>query len=116
MDKAEELIKWFNNHTRALAALKEMQQALSPTKPVLTLLYPVSTRWSSRFQACARFVELRVAFECLISAKLEQLVSFTPKGRNVEETARKESETREMLLVLRSAEFWHGLIECVQIS
>lgn len=60
MDRAEEAIKWFNSHSRALAILK-LEQAHRYQGRVLALVYPVSTRWSSRFLTCARLLELEAA-------------------------------------------------------
>ncbi|KAI0771477.1 ribonuclease H-like domain-containing protein [Trametes elegans] len=108
MDQAEEIIKWFNNHTRALAMLAEEQRHRYDGR-VLALLYPVVTRWSSHYLTCARLLEIEHAMRCLLLAKLEDLVNLTTRGRNTEDTARKKDKTREILSAALLPEFWDAL-------
>ncbi|CDO68373.1 hypothetical protein BN946_scf184815.g20 [Trametes cinnabarina] len=116
MDEAEELIKWFNNHTRALAMLKEEQRRIYQGR-ALSLLYPVTTRWSSRYIACKRLLEVKKAIQWLLLTKLDELVNLTPRGRNAEETSRKQAKARELFLKVRSAEFWDTIsILCTQLE
>ena len=109
MGQADELIRWFNNHTRALAMLRIEQQHCYPDRPIRALLYPTVTRWSSRYLTCERLVELRAAVECLIASRLDELVELTPKGPNRAETEKKRQKTREMLLEAKNPLFWEQL-------
>ncbi|KAI0323734.1 hypothetical protein GY45DRAFT_1264118, partial [Cubamyces sp. BRFM 1775] len=109
MDCAEELIKWFNNHSRALAMLKDEQRRRDPEGHVLALLYPAATRWSSRYLTCTRLLELEASIRCLLITKLDELVQFTPRGKNAEETARKQEKTREMLKYAMQQPFWDNI-------
>ncbi|KAI0362751.1 hypothetical protein OH77DRAFT_1379925, partial [Trametes cingulata] len=108
MDQAEEIIKWFNNHSRALAMLRLEQQHQYSGRTV-SLLYPVATRWSSRFMTCVRLLEIETAVRCLVMSKLDQLVQLTPKGKNVMETAQKQEKTRGLLLSALESSFWDTL-------
>ncbi|KAI8971257.1 ribonuclease H-like domain-containing protein, partial [Trametes punicea] len=116
MDQAEELIKWFNNHARALAMLKEEQCRIYEGQ-ALSLLYPVTTRWSSRYIACKCLLDVKKAIQWLLLTKLDELVNLTLRGRNAEETSRKQAKARELFLQVRSAEFWDTLsILCTQLE
>ena len=109
MDQAEEVIKWFNSHSRALAMLRDEQTHQYPTRLPLALLYPAATRWSSRYVTCARFIDIERAIRWLASMKTDELVDFTPRGRNAAETEAKRLKTREMLLGVTTESFWDGL-------
>ncbi|KAI0363379.1 hypothetical protein BV20DRAFT_927634, partial [Pilatotrama ljubarskyi] len=108
MDRAEEVIKWFNNHSCALAMLRLEQQHQYAGRAV-NLLYPVATRWSSRYLTCVRLLEVDTAIRCLVTSKLEQLVQLTPKGRNTAETVQKQDKARALLLSTLEPAFWDGL-------
>ncbi|TRM56789.1 ribonuclease H-like domain-containing protein [Schizophyllum amplum] len=60
MDRATEVVKWFNNHSLALGVLKK-EQTTRRTK-VLCLILPGATRWTSHFLCISRLLELE---ECL---------------------------------------------------
>lgn len=108
MDQAEEIIKWFNDHTRALAML-QIEQAHRYHGRVWSLLYPVATRWSSRYIACARLVDIQGALQCLVIDKIETLVQLTSRGRNHQDTLEKQEKTRSLLRNVLNPEFWHKL-------
>ena len=108
MDKAEEVIKWFNNHSRALAMLRD-EQRHQYDGHVLALLFPICTRWSSRYLACSRLLAIERAVRSLIFTRIDDLVSLTPKGRTVAETDQKQQKTRELLRTVLEDEFWNAL-------
>lgn len=108
MDTAEEIIKWFNNHSRALASLRD-EQSHQYNGRVLTLLYPICTRWSSRYLACARLLAIERAVRSLVFTRIDDLVALTSKARTVAETEQKQIKTRELLKTVLEDEFWSAL-------
>ncbi|GLB45662.1 hypothetical protein LshimejAT787_2500540 [Lyophyllum shimeji] len=64
MEGAIEVIKWFNNHSRALGKLKDVQR--QKFQKVWCLILPVLTRWTSHYLAIRRLLELEIAFKQLL--------------------------------------------------
>ncbi|KAH7917236.1 hypothetical protein BV22DRAFT_1026766, partial [Leucogyrophana mollusca] len=61
---ALEVVKWFNNHSRALGMLREVQK--EKFNKVLCLILPVLTRWTSHYLAVTRLLELEITFKQLM--------------------------------------------------
>lgn len=59
VDKAIEIIKWFNNHSHALGLLWKEQ--LTTYHKILALIQPVITRWTSHFLATRHLLEMSSA-------------------------------------------------------
>jgi hypothetical protein len=55
---ALEVVKWFNNHSRALGVLAVEQRSISNKRP-LALLLPVITRWTLHYCSLRRLLEVQ---------------------------------------------------------
>ncbi|KAJ8595427.1 hypothetical protein M405DRAFT_759096, partial [Rhizopogon salebrosus TDB-379] len=56
VDNANEIIKWFNNHSFALGLLNTEQVSMS--NRALALILPVVTCWTSHFCSVSRLLEV----------------------------------------------------------
>lgn len=101
IDDAVEVIKWFNNHSRALGLLKKVQ--LAKIGKILALLKPVLTRWTSHYLAIRRLVQLEIPFKQLLLDHSHDLL--LAGGRKREEKERAEY----ILEVLGGYGFWANL-------
>jgi hypothetical protein len=61
IDHANEIIKWFNNHSFALGLLNGEQ--MSMFHKILTLILPVVTCWTSHFCSLSRLLEISKALK-----------------------------------------------------
>ncbi|EPQ49944.1 hypothetical protein GLOTRDRAFT_23281, partial [Gloeophyllum trabeum ATCC 11539] len=102
MDKAIEVVKWFNNHSRALGLLKE-EQARSLMGKVLSLILPVITRWTSHYLSCSRLLELEKPMRRLVVDSFEVLRLC---AGNKPDLVRK---AEEVLSTIASPSFWQDL-------
>ncbi|QRW11557.1 hAT family dimerization protein [Ceratobasidium sp. AG-Ba] len=68
--KAQDIIKWFNNHSRALEWLREEQK--HTMQKILALLYPILTRWTSVYMALKRLLDCMPAFRALMLTHTRQ--------------------------------------------
>ena len=55
VELALDIIKWFNAHSTALDLLRE-EQRITPPNQVLSLLLPVSTRWTPHYLSISRLL------------------------------------------------------------
>lgn len=62
--EALEVMKWFNNHSRALSMLQAGQ--LSKHSKILALILPVLTWWTSHYLVVTRLIETELAFKQLL--------------------------------------------------
>lgn len=101
IDDAVEVIKWFNNHSRALGLLKKVQ--LAKIGKILALIKPVLTRWTSHYLAIRRLVQLEIPFKQLLLDHYHDLL--LAGGRKREEKERAE----DVLEILGGYGFWANL-------
>ena len=73
MDQAIEVIKWFNNHSRALGLLK--QRMLEKLFKVYVLILPVITRWTSHYLSCKRLLLVATAMRTLVLSPLSAITN-----------------------------------------
>jgi hypothetical protein len=59
VNQAVEVVKWFNNHSRALGLL-QVEQEITYHK-VLALILPVITRWTAHYLSSRRLLEVSTA-------------------------------------------------------
>ena len=70
IDKATEVIKWFNHHSHALGLLRKEQ--LGTYQKILALIQPVITRWTCHFLSTRRLLETSGALRsCCIKEEKE---------------------------------------------
>lgn len=102
---AVEVIKWFNNHTRALGLLRQEQQ--KQYGKVLALLHPAATRWTAHYHSANCLLEVEQAVcVCVLSSKAV-LIACVGKER-----AQVDKAT-QLLAQLERPEFWSHLAEYV---
>jgi hypothetical protein len=72
VNQAVEVVKWFNNHSRALGLLR-VEQEITYRK-VLALILPVITRWTAHYLSCRRLLEVSTAIRACGLRHKETLV------------------------------------------
>ena len=103
MDQAIEVIKWFNNHSRALGLLK--QRMLEKLFKVYVLILPVITRWTSHYLSCKRLLLVATAMRTLVLDFYDELVICAGDKREMKDKA------KEILDLVNEPSFWHDLVE-----
>lgn len=106
MDQAIEVIKWFNNHSRALGLLK--QRMLEKLCKVYVLILPVITRWTSHYLSCKHLLLVATAIRTLVLDFYDELVVCAGDKRELKEKA------KEILDLINEPSFWRDLAEYVQ--
>ncbi|KII90039.1 hypothetical protein PLICRDRAFT_76459, partial [Plicaturopsis crispa FD-325 SS-3] len=96
-----EVVKWFNNHSRALGFLKEV--TFQKLKCMLCLILPVLTRWTSHYLCVRRMLELQKPFRQLLIDFKEELLLCGGKTREAKDAANK------VVKMLASESFWPRL-------
>lgn len=108
IDDALEVVKWFNNHSRALGILNAVQLKIS--SKVKSLVLPILTRWTSHYLSVRRLLELEMAFKEMLVNSLEDLKICAGNRLDMK---RKATET---LAILLRFDFWHNLDMYVVVS
>ncbi|CAE7074308.1 unnamed protein product [Rhizoctonia solani] len=97
--KAQNVIRWFNNHSRALAWLQNEQKHLMGK--TLSLLYPALTRWTSVDMALQRPADYLTAFQGLL---------LRHPASEFQEVAGSDRKSREKAMEIRGViednQFW----------
>ncbi|KAG1723863.1 hypothetical protein EDB19DRAFT_1645013, partial [Suillus lakei] len=101
IDDALEVVKWFNNHSRALGILNAAQVKI--LLKVKSLVLPVLTRWTSHYLSVQRLLELEMPFKEILANSLEDLKTC---AGNRSDMKRKAMQT---LAILLRYDFWHNL-------
>ncbi|KAL6309074.1 hypothetical protein BKA93DRAFT_724479, partial [Sparassis latifolia] len=105
IDDAVEVVKWFNNHSRALGMLKDVQRM--KLGKVLCLILPVLTRWTSHYLSVHRLLELEIAFKQLLLDSIPELVLCAGAKADAQRKA------REIIAILERFDFWANLRKSV---
>ncbi|KAF8890190.1 hypothetical protein BD779DRAFT_1438833, partial [Infundibulicybe gibba] len=103
VDDALEVVKWFNNHSRALGILKEAQRAQS--QKVLGLVLPVITRWTSHYLSTRRLLELEYIFRLLALDRSQRAALLLCAGTKAD--AKQKAE--EIFTIIDRSDFWNDL-------
>ncbi|KAG6807852.1 hypothetical protein H0H92_006199 [Tricholoma furcatifolium] len=101
MEGAIEVIKWFNNHSRAHGMLNDVQR--QKLLKVLALILPVLTRWTSHYLAIRRLLELEIAFKQLLLDSKPVILTCAGEKREAKEKA------MEIMGILEGYNFWNLL-------
>ncbi|KAG1853779.1 hypothetical protein C8R48DRAFT_610668, partial [Suillus tomentosus] len=72
INDALEVVKWFNNHSRALGILNEVQRNVFSGK-TRSLILPVLTRWTSHYLSVRRLLELEMPFKEMLTTHINEL-------------------------------------------
>ncbi|EMD37962.1 hypothetical protein CERSUDRAFT_29916, partial [Gelatoporia subvermispora B] len=102
VDTAVEVIKWFNNHGRALGLLKE-EMRLRFNGKVYSLILPVITRWTSHYVSCQRLLLVEKAIRALTLYKRPDLEGCAG------DRADAKAKAKEIVKITESAWFWDNL-------
>lgn len=102
IDWALLIVKWFNNHTRALGLLKSAASRSKIT--ILALILPALTRWTSHYLCVHRLIEMKEAFQAVLlgSGKEELLVAAGDQPEH-------KAEAQNIISVISSSSFWSHL-------
>ena len=98
IDNALEVVKWFNNHSRALGILWDIQCQLH--EQPCSLILPVLTRWTSHFLSVCRLLQLEQAFKHML-AKVPENDLITCAGS----WAEMKNKARQVLETLKHFDF-----------
>ncbi|KIM69305.1 hypothetical protein SCLCIDRAFT_78472, partial [Scleroderma citrinum Foug A] len=101
IDKTTEVIKWFNNHSRALGLLRKEQ--LATYHKILALIQPVITRWTCHFLSTQCLLETSSALRscCIKDKKLLEICG----GDRQQEKAR----AHEIIKTVLDQNFWSDI-------
>lgn len=101
LDRALEVIKWLNNHSRTLGLLRH-EQVTRYTK-ALILILPVLTRWTSHYLSISRLLDIEGAIRVLVAGSRDVLVLVA--GKQAEMIRKAE----EVLNYVATPSFWNDL-------
>ncbi|KAJ7016163.1 ribonuclease H-like domain-containing protein [Mycena alexandri] len=108
IDEGTDLAKWFINHSRALGLLKDHQkltERFKITHRILTLIFPVISRWIYHFLAVRRILTLSTSVRGLYHQDPETLIACAGAKRDATERA------RAVLQPIENPQFWKNLAE-----
>src|SRR5690349_995019 len=101
MEEALEVVKWFNNHSRALGMFKDT--CLERLCKVVALILPVLTRWTSHYLCARRLLELERVFKVLVVVYEKELIECA--GARTE----ARDKAKEVMEILKRTSFWSDL-------
>ncbi|KAG2361854.1 hypothetical protein BDR07DRAFT_1286111, partial [Suillus spraguei] len=87
VDQANEIIKWFNNHSFSLGLLNGEQ--MSMFHKILVLILPVVTHWTSHFCSLSQLLEISKALKVTAMKHEDKLLVVAGKGRRAKDKAGK---------------------------
>jgi len=98
IDKATEVIKWFNHHSRALGLLRKEQ--LGTYQKILALIQPVITCWTCHFLSTQRLLETSGALRsCCIKEEKELEKCGGDRQQD-------KAKARQIIQTVLDVEFW----------
>ncbi|RXW18608.1 hypothetical protein EST38_g7244 [Candolleomyces aberdarensis] len=99
--KATDIIKWFNNHQKALDLLRNQQNLV--LGKVLALIMACSTRWTSQYRSLSRLAGLEaVILGCVAQFRNELVLA----GGDKEDA---KAKAREIISLCLDSSFWNDL-------
>lgn len=104
---ANELITWLRSKTQLLGLIKSALAANS--KPSLSVIRPVPTRWTAYYLAYRRLLDLRSTLELIVIADANK----QPADRQViQPSADRASREKaaKMVEIIKSELFWPSLV------
>ncbi|KAJ7663381.1 ribonuclease H-like domain-containing protein, partial [Mycena polygramma] len=108
IDDGLEIVKWFTNHSRALGLLKDHQKTtdrFKETSRLLTLIFPVITRWTFHYLSVRRLLTLSGTIRTLYLNHHDTLIECAGSRRDAKDKA------EEVLSPIDDTLFWKNLTE-----
>ena len=105
MDRATEVVKWFNNHSLALGLLRQEQRLAHPSGRALNLILPGTTRWTSHFLCISRLLELEECLRVLPISSANQEILKRAAGPKRDAKAKAD----EVIKTILDLDFWPKL-------
>ncbi|KAI4293797.1 hypothetical protein K525DRAFT_181093, partial [Schizophyllum commune Loenen D] len=105
MDRATEVVKWFNNHSLALGLLRQEQSVAHPSGKALSLILPATTRWTSHYLCIARLLDLESSLRVLPISATNQDTLKRAAGPKRDAKAK----VNEIIKTILDLEFWERL-------
>jgi len=87
INRALEVIKWFNNHGTALALL-QTEQALTFQGSFWALILPAITRWTAHYLAITRYLKIKPALQICWARNEYKLITCAGTKQDLQEKAR----------------------------
>lgn len=109
LNRALDLIKWFLNHSVALALLHKEQELRSLTHKAVTLLLPVVSRWGAHYVSISRLLRLKDYIRPLCVAESATLLKIQTRADSEESSATRMMSAQEVLDLVADRNFWMEL-------
>ncbi len=74
VNQALKIVKWFNNHSRALGLLADQQKFRYGN--VLTFILSVLTHWTSHYLSATHLLEIEQALQVLVAESQDTLIAI----------------------------------------
>lgn len=100
---ALEVVKWFNNHSRALGMLRNEQ--ITRVGKYISLILPVLTRWTSHYLSTSRLLDLEIYFRYLVLDRGKRDILLLCAGDKREQ----KNKAEEILKTIQTSSFWDDL-------
>lgn len=98
LPKAFSVIKWMNNHSRALGLFHREQ--LQTYNKTLALILPVITRWTAHYLSLRRLLDIEISIRaCWMKYSKEMIECAGPR-------ADVQQKAREIQAVVEDPQFW----------
>lgn len=98
--KALLVIKWTNNHSRALGIFRREQVQTFASSKVLSLILPVITRWTAHFLSLRRLLEVEISMKASWLKYGQEMINCAGPKADVREKA------REIQSIVEDPQFW----------
>ncbi|KAJ7735370.1 ribonuclease H-like domain-containing protein [Mycena metata] len=108
IDEGTAIARWFTNHSRALGLVKEQEkltERFKATHRILTLIFPVISRWVYHFLAVRRLLTLSSAIRPLYLVDYDNLIRCAGTKRDAMDRA------KAVLAPIDDPQFWKNLTE-----
>ncbi|KAF8967760.1 ribonuclease H-like domain-containing protein, partial [Flammula alnicola] len=102
INHALEVIKWFNNHSTALALL-QTEQILTFEGSFWALILPAITRWTAHYHAITRYLKLKQPLQICWTRNEDRLITCAGTKQELQEKA------RNICALVRDESLWHRL-------
>jgi hypothetical protein len=102
INNALEVVKWFNNHSIALALLQQ-EQILTFNGSFWALILPAITRWTAHYLAITRYLKLKQPLQICWTRNEERLITCAGGKRELQDKA------RSIYGLVRDEMLWHRL-------
>ena len=102
INHALEVIKWFNNHSTALALL-QTEQTLTFEGSFWALILPAITRWTAHYLAITCYLKLKQPLQICWTRNEDRLITCAGTKQELQEKA------RNICALVRDESLWHRL-------